>query len=234
MASGSALGMGSGSALTIGGGATVPVAPAEPSIPANTGPVLRNGSALSMPGPGQQSSSLGSPLVQGQLAAGPMAPPIPGPISSSRSVLVDLTALDAPPAPAAVAPLYATAALAARAAPPMAAAPLGRPAAVIYFGNASSKLSAHDRKVLRQLAQLQRRHGGQVLVVGHSSTDGDPALNLRLSERRAGAVAAALRGFGIPAAGIATDALGAEQPLYQETSATGEAGNRRVEIYLGS
>jgi outer membrane protein OmpA-like peptidoglycan-associated protein len=211
----------SGSALATGGGASVPVAPAEPTVPAQTGPVLRNGSALAMPGPGQQSSIPGSPLQEGQVAAGPMAPPIPGPISSSRSVLVDLTALDAPPAPPTAPP------------PTVAAQAPGQAVAVIYFRNGSAKLSAHDRDVLRQVAQMQHREGGHVLVVGHSSGSGDPTLNQRLSARRAGVVAVALRGFGIPGDGIATNAQGSEQPVYQETSATGEAGNRRVEIFLG-
>jgi outer membrane protein OmpA-like peptidoglycan-associated protein len=213
--------IGSGSALTIGNDATVPVAPAEPAVPASTSPALRNGSAVSMPGPGNQSSDLGSPLVQGQLAAGPMAPPIPGPISSSRSVLVDLSALDAPAPPPAVPPAVA-------------AAPAGQPVAVIYFRNGSANLSAHDRQLLKQVAQMQRRQGGQVLVVGHTSSDGDPTLNMRLSARRADAVAATLHRLGIAGGGIETNALGAAQPLYEETSATAEASNRRVEIFLGS
>ncbi|HAA93037.1 MAG TPA: flagellar motor protein MotB, partial [Rhodospirillaceae bacterium] len=49
---------------------------------------------------------------------------------------------------------------------------------------------------------------------------------------RANAVAAELIRRGVPAEYIDVSAHGAENPVYAEYSATGEAGNRRAEVFL--
>jgi outer membrane protein OmpA-like peptidoglycan-associated protein len=117
----------------------------------------------------------------------------------------------------------------------------GQPVGLIYFLEGSSKLSSDDREVLKQIAEMQRAHGGVVHVVGHASmgtgtTDytRHQEANRRVSEARANAVARELMGYGVPQDAIQTAAAGDSQPLYSEAMPSGEAANRRAEVYLSA
>ena len=112
---------------------------------------------------------------------------------------------------------------------------------VIYFNHNSTALSQNDLQVLRQVVALQQQQGGVLRVVGHASqrtAQLDPsaheATNLRLSERRAESVARALRGFGVSSDAVIPEGRGDSEQLFHEFMPTGEAGNRRVEIFLQS
>lgn len=113
----------------------------------------------------------------------------------------------------------------------------GQPLALIFFDSRSSNLSADDRSVLRQIAELQRTQGGIVHVIGHASMRSDSTdpeheqLNQDISEARAGIVAQQLVEYGVPQDAITTVAAGESQPLHSES---GEAGNRRAEVYLSA
>ena len=114
-----------------------------------------------------------------------------------------------------------------------------RPVALIFFRYGSAGLSRGDIAVLKDVARLHQERGGLVRVIGHASqgsATGDVAkqnmANLNISLARANAVARELSRLGVPTDQIQVAAAGAQQPLYYETQATGEAGNRRVEIYL--
>lgn len=116
---------------------------------------------------------------------------------------------------------------------------VGEPVAVIQFDFGSSALDARDRRVLRQVADLQARHGGFIKVVGHSSLftanmpqDRHMLVNFTTSVARAEAVARGLQDEGVPPEVIDVAAVGDREPLYQEVMPAGEAGNRRVEIFL--
>jgi outer membrane protein OmpA-like peptidoglycan-associated protein len=117
----------------------------------------------------------------------------------------------------------------------------GQPVGLIYFREGSSSLSSDDRSVLKQIAEMQRASGGVVHVVGHASmrtgtTDHtrDQQANQRVSEARANAVAQQLMEYGVPHDAIQTAAAGDTQPLYSEAMPSGEAANRRAEVYLGA
>lgn len=117
--------------------------------------------------------------------------------------------------------------------------PAGTPTAVIHFGFGSTALTARDRQVIRQVADLQARQGGFVRVVGHSSqfTANMPQerhmlVNFETSVARADAVAEALVREGVPLEVLETAAVGSSQPVYQEVMPAGQVGNQRVEIYL--
>ena len=112
---------------------------------------------------------------------------------------------------------------------------------VIYFNHNSTALSQNDLLVLRQVVALQQQRGGVLRVVGHASqrtAQLDPraheATNLRLSQRRAESVARALRGFGVSSDAVIPEGRGDSEQLFHEFMPTGEAGNRRVEIFLQS
>jgi|GEM_PF-5075511 len=112
-------------------------------------------------------------------------------------------------------------------------------AAVIQFAHGSATLGAEDREILQQVARLQQERGQSLLVVGHSSAelggsrgDEQAEANLKMSQRRAEAVAEALRTSGVAPEALQIQALGDRHLQYEETTPAGEAGNRRVEIFL--
>jgi outer membrane protein OmpA-like peptidoglycan-associated protein len=112
--------------------------------------------------------------------------------------------------------------------------------AVIYFEVGSATLGERDRRVLGEVAALYRERGkARVRVVGHASggagdeAPAEPDLdNLEISLRRAGAVAAALSALGIDAEHVEAVGMSDNQPVYYEVTPTGEAGNRRVEVFF--
>ncbi|HEX6121063.1 MAG TPA: OmpA family protein [Dongiaceae bacterium] len=111
----------------------------------------------------------------------------------------------------------------------------GEPLGLIYFGEGSYALSPDDRDVLVQIANMQRIYGGVVHVVGHASTaTGAAEANQRISAARAQAVADQLMQYGVPRDAIQVIAAGDAQPLYSETAPSGEAGDRRADVYLGA
>jgi len=112
-------------------------------------------------------------------------------------------------------------------------------AGIIYFANGSAALNGNDRQVLRGIVALNRQRGGTIRVVGHASAHTGTAdelkhrlANFEISLKRANAVSAALVALGLPRDRIHAEAHGDSQPIYHEFMPTGEAGNRRAEIFL--
>jgi len=113
--------------------------------------------------------------------------------------------------------------------------------ATIHFGNGSSNLSSRDRRILRDVLRLQKERGGRIHVIGHASSrtrNTDPVrhkmINFQVSAARADAVARELVRLGAPKTDIQIDAVSDSQPRFYEFMPSGEAGNRRAEIYLES
>jgi outer membrane protein OmpA-like peptidoglycan-associated protein len=111
--------------------------------------------------------------------------------------------------------------------------------ATIQFANGSANLSDRDRQILSQVAQIAASRGGAVRVIGHASqrtSDMSPAdhaeVNGRISAVRANAVAQAIISMGVPANRLYVGGASASQPRYLEVMPSGEAGNRRAEIYI--
>jgi len=111
--------------------------------------------------------------------------------------------------------------------------------ATILFGNGSDDLDGQDKRILVQVVQLQKERGGLVRVVGHSSSrtrDMDPVrhamVNYNLSSARANKIAATLIRQGMPAEVLLVDSRSDSMPLYAENMPSGEAGNRRAEVYF--
>lgn len=111
--------------------------------------------------------------------------------------------------------------------------------ATIQFPNGSSALSSYDRKILSDVAKLQKQNNGVLRIVGHASQrtrNMDPSqhaiTNLKVSEKRANRVANILRQMGVSSNQVLVAAVGDNQPVFLEVMPSGEAGNRRAEIYL--
>ena len=111
--------------------------------------------------------------------------------------------------------------------------------ATIQFPNGSAALSSHDRKILSDVAKLQMQSNGVLRIVGHASLrtrNMDPSqhaiTNLKVSEKRANRVANILRQMGVSSDQVLVAAVGDNEPVFLEVMPSGEAGNRRAEIYL--
>ena len=111
--------------------------------------------------------------------------------------------------------------------------------AVVQFSRASSGLSSDDLAVLRDVAEIQKKQGGTVRIVGHASQDSTGADvqllqqgNYTVSLARANAIAAQLARFGVPRNAVIVEAAGDQQPEYEPVTAVAVASNRRAEIYL--
>lgn len=111
--------------------------------------------------------------------------------------------------------------------------------ATILFPNGSARLSARDRRILANIHKLHQERGGTLRVIGHASSrtrNSDPVrhkmVNFKVSIDRADVVARELMRLGIKRDQITVDAVSDLQPVYFEFMPSGEAGNRRTEIYL--
>lgn len=111
--------------------------------------------------------------------------------------------------------------------------------ATIHFASSSSMLDERDRSILGAVIQLQRERGGHVVVVGHASSrtrDMDyiahQMANFQVSMERAATIGNELKDLGLGSDVLEVQAVSDTTPLYMEVMPSGEAGNRRVEIYL--
>ena len=109
----------------------------------------------------------------------------------------------------------------------------------VLFANGSSRIRKKYYKILRDIVRLQRQRGGNLRVVGHASSrtrNTNPLrhqlANFRISVARAKTVARRLVRYGAPAGSIEVMGMADNQRIYQEIMPSGEAGNRRAEIYL--
>ncbi len=111
--------------------------------------------------------------------------------------------------------------------------------ATILFPKGSAELNARDRRILNDVFRLHRQRGGKMRIIGHAShrtRNLDPAkhrmVNYRISAARADSVARELIRRGVRATEISVDARADSEPVYYEIMPSGEAGNRRAEIYF--
>lgn len=111
--------------------------------------------------------------------------------------------------------------------------------AVIQFARAGRELDDNAMDILAQVAAYAQQSRASIWLFGHASrkvelaSGGSARLaSQTLSSDRVSAVALVLIKAGVPADRIRLIARGAHDPVYMETDRTGEAGNRRVEIYL--
>ncbi len=105
---------------------------------------------------------------------------------------------------------------------------------IVYFDFDSAKITAKGRAVIGQALSWSKARGpGDISVNGHTDRAGAKSYNLKLSERRAVAVADALIGGGLDVGLVLkTEASGDEAPAVATAAGKREPRNRRVEIDL--
>jgi outer membrane protein OmpA-like peptidoglycan-associated protein len=102
----------------------------------------------------------------------------------------------------------------------------------LYFDTNKSVVKPESKATLDQIAQLLRQQPKLALsLVGHTDNVGGAEANLKLSKRRADAVANALiEDYGIDEARLQASGAGMTQPVATNTDENGRAKNRRVEL----
>lgn len=103
----------------------------------------------------------------------------------------------------------------------------------ISFATSSRQLDESSRAGLRPLAEaLLGCPQFHLEITGHTDSTGERALNLRLSENRAAAVATVLTSLGVEAERLDANGLGDAEPLFSNDTLQGRAGNRRIEFAI--
>ena len=102
----------------------------------------------------------------------------------------------------------------------------------ILFDVNSANIKPESYGTLKEIANVLHDNANvKVKIIGHTDSDGDAALNLALSKKRAEAVEASLTDdFGIDGSRMETDGKGASEPVASNTTSAGKAQNRRVEF----
>jgi outer membrane protein OmpA-like peptidoglycan-associated protein len=101
----------------------------------------------------------------------------------------------------------------------------------IHFDTAKSTLRPDSAPALDAILTLMNnKPGSRWIVSGHTDNQGAAPMNQNLSEARAGSVVSWLTAHGIAADRLATKGFGMRQPIADNSSDSGRALNRRVEI----
>lgn len=104
---------------------------------------------------------------------------------------------------------------------------------LVFFDWNRWNLTPDARRIVKTAAENARRTGAtRVEITGHADRSGAKGYNLRLSERRAITVRAALVKGGIAPDKITTSAKGETVPLVPTADGVREPQNRRAEIFL--
>ena len=104
----------------------------------------------------------------------------------------------------------------------------------ISFVTGGSQMTGESRRLLVQIAdKIKGCPNGSVTVIGYTDNQGSDAVNLKLSDTRAKAVAAALVSNGVQAAKMTARGAGSANPIADNNTDEGRAKNRRVEITVG-
>ena len=103
----------------------------------------------------------------------------------------------------------------------------------ILFDYDSASLRSASRDELREMAEVFDRYGDTTIVVaGHADSTGSDWYNERLSNRRADGVAGYLQNLGVSSARLEAIGYGESRPKASNSTASGRAQNRRVELYV--
>jgi outer membrane protein OmpA-like peptidoglycan-associated protein len=103
----------------------------------------------------------------------------------------------------------------------------------VTFDTNSAAIKPEFQRTLDEVAStLSQYEKTMVDVYGHTDSTGNDSINIPLSNNRAREVSSYLQGRGVNAARLGTQGFGASQPVASNTTESGKAANRRVEIKL--
>lgn len=105
----------------------------------------------------------------------------------------------------------------------------------VYFQSGKSSINRTEEIntwLTTAKAYLEKNPNEKLSVTGHTDSDGDDALNIALSEKRAGIVKAILVKDGFADAGLTVIGKGESEPIAENDTPENKAKNRRVSIRL--
>jgi outer membrane protein OmpA-like peptidoglycan-associated protein len=103
----------------------------------------------------------------------------------------------------------------------------------VLFRTGSADLTAEARGNLVELAKILAKYPDtDVLVEGHTDSDGSEQFNQTLSERRANAVVTALTQNNVPTTRLRPVGYGETQPIVANDTPANKAANRRVDLIV--
>ncbi len=105
----------------------------------------------------------------------------------------------------------------------------------INFGSGNAEITSYSMPVVEALAKAAKDCAGtKIEVAGHTDQQGDDASNMKLSERRANAVLAALSERGIPKERMSAKGYGETKLLDTASTSEALAKNRRIEFTVST
>ncbi len=103
----------------------------------------------------------------------------------------------------------------------------------VHFDTNKATLKPSSYKSLNELAEFMLlKKTLKIELAGHTDSDGDPEINLKLSQRRAETVRSYLIKKGVPANRLTAKGYGETQPIADNTTSTGKQLNRRTEVRI--
>lgn len=103
----------------------------------------------------------------------------------------------------------------------------------LLFDFDSDRIRSDAAKNFQELANsLKKYPNSNLLIVGHTDSQGEDAYNMNLSQRRANSASAYLQSLGVPASRISTAGRGESEPIATNDTDAGRQLNRRVEVAI--
>lgn len=103
----------------------------------------------------------------------------------------------------------------------------------IHFQSGSSQLQKDSLPLLKELAHsIKKCPEAQIRIEGYTDNRGSELINESLSLSRAERVSTTFKKYGISAKQLSTVGYGENSPIADNTTTTGRAENRRIEIIL--
>lgn len=103
----------------------------------------------------------------------------------------------------------------------------------ILFGFDSSTLQPEAKKNIYKLAEILKKYpDSNILIAGHTDSDGSEQYNQSLSEQRAKAVSDYTMMQGVSSSRLSIVGLGENEPIATNNTDSGKQLNRRVEIAI--
>lgn len=103
----------------------------------------------------------------------------------------------------------------------------------ILFPVDKSEIISSEAQKLDELANVFSKYPENIVAIeGHTDSDGSEEYNQKLSERRAESVENYLRGKQMNIASLSSAGYGESRPITSNSTASGKATNRRVELKI--
>jgi len=103
----------------------------------------------------------------------------------------------------------------------------------LLFSTGSSTLTSASSYNIQKLANILNKYSDTDIVVeGHTDSQGSETYNQQLSEKRAESVSSLLRAYNVSKSRISTIGYGETRPVASNETASGRKLNRRVEVLI--